>query len=125
MSYVKLYSILFEAEEVVNMDISKDVAAAVKTSLEPLTKDVEQVKKDIQVIQKSSGGKKEDPTNARSTTGAIQTSSATTIPKDTGTKSTTEPSNTGGSLVDVAALGKDVANIKTQVTALTDLAKKG
>lgn len=124
MKYTKLYPILFEADDAggMTMDIGKDVADAVKTALEPVTKDVDQMKKDIQVIQKSSGERKEEPTNARSTTGATQTVSATTIPKGPGTKSTT--GTTGGDKDSTETMKKDVETIKSQVSTLTDMAKE-
>lgn len=125
MKHTKLYPILFEADDALlsGGDIGKDVADAVKTALEPVTKDVEQMKKDINVIQKSSGERKQEPTKARSTTGPEQTAAATTIPKGPGTKSTT--GTTGGTGQDnTADLRKDVDQIKTQVSSLTDMAKK-
>lgn len=86
MKYIKLYSILFEAEEI-GLDLGKDVADAVKTAIEPIDKRLVQIEKDVNVIQKGSGERKEEPTNARSTTGPKQTSAATTVPKGPGTVS--------------------------------------
>jgi len=123
MKTVKLYPILFEADDAsMNVDIGKDVADAVKTALEPITKDVDQMKKDINVIQKSSGERKQEPTKSRSTTGADQTAAATTVPKGPGTISTTGTTTSGGN--DSSALTKDVETIKSQVSTLTDMAKK-
>ena len=123
MKTVKLYPILFEADDAsMNVDIGKDVADAVKTALEPITKDVDQMKKDINVIQKSSGERKQKPTKSRSTTGADQTAAATTVPKGPGTISTTGTTTSGGN--DSSALTKDVETIKSQVSTLTDMAKK-
>lgn len=124
MKYTKLYPILFEADDAggMTLDIGKDVADAVKTALEPVTKDVDQMKKDIQVIQKSSGERKEEPTKARSTTGPEQTAAATTIPKGPGTASTTGTTSTGGNGNE--NLVKDVETIKSQVSTLTDMAKE-
>lgn len=79
---VLLYPILFEAEDTMSLDLGKDVADALKTTLGP---DITQMKKDIEVIQKGAGEKKQEPTNARSTTGPEQTSAATTKPKGPGT----------------------------------------
>lgn len=87
---VLLYPILFEAEDTTNLDLGKDVADALKTTLGP---DIDQMKKDIEVIQKASGERKQEPTNARSTTGPEQTSAATTKSKGPGTIS---PSSTTG-----------------------------
>jgi hypothetical protein len=123
MKHTKLYPILFEAEEAgMTIDVGKDVADAVKTALEPVTKDVDQMKKDIQVIQKSSGERKQAPTRSRSTTGAEETAAATTVPKGPGTASTTGTTSTGGG--NNKNLEKDVETIKTQVSTLTDMAKK-
>lgn len=125
MKTVKLYHILFEADDMMNIDIGKDVADAVTKAIEPVTKDVEQMKKDINVIQKSSGEKKQEPTKARSTTGADQTSAASTIPKGPGTATTGTTSSSGADgSKDSADLRKDVEQIKTQVGSLTNMAKK-
>lgn len=123
MKHTKLYPILFEAEDAgMTIDVGKDVADAVKTALEPVTKDVDQMKKDIQVIQKATGERKQEPTRARSTTGPEQTLAATTVPKGPGTASTTGTTSTGGG--GNKNLEKDVETIKTQVSTLTDMAKK-
>jgi hypothetical protein len=116
MKHTKLYPILFEADDALlsGGDIGKDVADAVKTALEPVTKDVEQMKKDINVIQKSSGERKQEPTKARSTTGPEQTSAATTIPKGPGTKSTTETSTTLPSSNNIVT-PKDLEKMKTDL----------
>lgn len=89
MKTVKLYHILFEAEDTLNLDIGKDVADAVTKAIEPLSKDVEQMKKDINVIQQGTGERKQEPTKARSTTGPDQTTAATSVPKGPGTTSAT------------------------------------
>lgn len=125
MKHIKLYSILFEADDALmsSGDIGKDVADAVKTALEPVTKDVDQMKKDIQVIQKTSGQRKEEPTRARSTTGPEQSAAATTVPKGPGTITATTGTSKDSS-TDNAGLKKDVETIKTQVSTLTDMAKK-
>ena len=123
MKTIKLYQILFEADDAtMNLDIGKDVADAVTKAIEPVTKDVDQMKKDINVIQKSSGERKQEPTKSRSTTGADQTAAATTVPKGPGTISTTGTTTSGGN--DSSALTKDVETIKSQVSTLTDMAKK-
>lgn len=129
MKHTKLYPILFEAEEGMSLDVGKDVADAVKTALEPVTKAVtalvpvtNQMKQDIQVIQKSSGERKQAPTRSRSTTGAEETAAATTVPKGPGTASTTGTTSTGGG--NNKNLEKDVETIKSQVSTLTDMAKK-
>ena len=90
---VLLYPILFEAEDTISLDLGKDVADAIKTAIEPIDKRLGQIEKDVNVIQKGSGEKKQEPTKARSTTGPEQTSSATTVPKGPGTVS---PSATTG-----------------------------
>lgn len=123
MKHTKLYPILFEAEDAgMTIDVGKDVADAVKTALEPVTKDVDQMKKDIQVIQKSSGERKQEPTRARSTTGPEQSAAATTVPKGPGTASPTGTTSTGerGN----KNLEKDVETIKSQVSTLTNMAKE-
>lgn len=84
---VLLYPILFEAEDTMSLDLGKDVADAVKTAIEPIDKRLGQIEKDVNVIQKGSGEKKQEPTKARSTTGPEQTSAATTVPKGPGTVS--------------------------------------
>lgn len=123
MKHTKLYPILFEAEDAAtSLDIGKDVADAVTTALEPVTKDVDQMKKDIQVIQKSSGERKQEPTRARSTTGPNQTIAATTVPKGPGTASPTGTTSTGES--GNKNLEKDVETIKSQVSTLTNMAKE-
>lgn len=122
MDNTKLYPILFEADETMDLDIGKDVSAAVTTALEPVTKDVEQMKKDVQVIQKTAGQRKEEPTRARSTTGATQTASATTATKGSGISSAvTRPSGGGSADND---LKKDMETIKSQVSTLTNMAKQ-
>jgi hypothetical protein len=120
MDNTKLYPILFEADETMDLDIGKDVSAAVTTALEPVTKDVEQMKKDVQVIQKTAGQRKEEPTRARSTSGATQTSSATTATKGSGIIS---PSGGGGGSAN-NDLKKDMETIKSQVSTLTNMAKQ-
>jgi tartrate dehydratase alpha subunit/fumarate hydratase class I-like protein len=121
MKTVKLFQILFEADDAgMNLDIGKDVADAVTQAIEPVTKDVEQMKKDINVIQKTTGKRKEEPTNARSTTGASQSVSATTVPKGPGTVSTTGTSKPSAQ---DDGLKKDVDVIKKQVGDLTAMAK--
>jgi hypothetical protein len=122
MKHTKLYPILFEADDATSVDIGSDVADAVKTALEPVTKDVDQMKKDIQVIQKASGSRKQEPTRARSTTGPEQTAAATTVPKGPGTVATTGTSS--AAKPSDKNLEKDVETIKTQVSTLTDMAKK-
>jgi len=122
MKHTKLYPILFEAEEAgMTVDVGKDVADAVKTALEPVTKDVDQMKKDIQVIQKASGSRKQEPTRARSTTGPEQTAAATTVPKGPGTAATTGTTSTRGG--NNKNLEKDIETIKSQVSTLTGMAK--
>jgi len=122
MKTVKLYEILFEADDTtMNLDIGQDVADAVKTAIEPVDKRLGQIEKDVQVIQKTAGKHKEEPTNARSTTGTSQTSSATTVPKGPGTDSTTGTSSTSGQ---DDGLKKDVDAIKKQVGDLTAMAKE-
>ena len=91
INHILLYNLLFEADTTDNT--AKDVADAVKTALEPITKDVDQMAKDIEVIQKASGERKQEPTNSRSTTGADQTVAATTKPKGPGSVSNTSLAN--------------------------------
>jgi len=94
INHILLYNLLFETDTTDNT--AKDVADAVKTALEPITKDVgkiPQIAKDIEVIQKASGERKQEPTNSRSTTGADQTVAATTKPKGPGSVSNTSPAN--------------------------------
>lgn len=77
---ISLYSILFEQEEKLSLDLDSDI----KAILEPLDKKVSQLGKDIKPFLKKSGVPQEEPTNARSTRGTTQTTNATTEPKGVG-----------------------------------------
>ena len=70
-----LKELLFEAEDPTTSlagDLATDLSDTLKTSLEPLQKKVDQMGNDIKVIQAATGEKKQDPTNARATTGATK-----------------------------------------------------
>lgn len=61
-----------------------DIGKTITDTLEPLTKQVKQIGNDVKVIQQAQGQKKQDPTNARSTSGATKPAT-TSIPKGPGT----------------------------------------
>lgn len=61
-----------------------DIGKTITDTLEPLTKQVKQIGNDVKVIQQAQGQKKQEPTNARSTSGATKPAT-TSIPKGPGT----------------------------------------
>lgn len=67
-----------------NTSSFSDIEKTIKGTLEPLTKQVKQIGDDVKVIQQAQGQKKQDPTNARSTSGATKPATTST-PKGPGT----------------------------------------
>ena len=100
-------------------DTNKDIAGALKSTIEPLQTKVDQVSKDINVIQKSQDMPKQTPTNAMSTTGATQPT-ATTPSKTLGTITPPSPSSSssGGDTL-TPDLGKKIEDIDTKITKLS------
>lgn len=83
-----LSSLLFLSEQVQpapeDTSALSDIGKTITDTLEPLTKQVKQIGNDVKVIQQAQGQKKQDPTNARSTSGATKPAT-TSIPKGPGT----------------------------------------
>jgi hypothetical protein len=92
-----LSKLLFEADE--DLSLVGDLTGALKTSLEPIQKKVDQMGNDIKVIQAATGEKKQDPTNARATSGTTKPETPV-LAKNSGTvtPSTTTPPKTDGKL---------------------------
>lgn len=117
---ISLYSILFEAEESspLDIDLGKDVAKELDTSLQPVKDAMKQLSKDVLRSLHSAGERRESPTNARSTKGTTQTSAATTIPKGPGINSTQATTTQSSKEGDVDKLNKEISAIKQNVEKL-------
>lgn len=83
-----LSSFLFFSEQIQqapeDTSVLADIGKTITDTLEPLTKQVKQIGNDVKVIQQAQGQKKQEPTNARSTSGATKPAT-TSIPKGPGT----------------------------------------
>jgi len=79
-----LSTILFLSEQQQeDTAVLADIGKTITDTLEPLTKQVKQIGNDVKVIQQAQGQKKQEPTNARSTSGATKPAT-TSIPKGPG-----------------------------------------
>lgn len=82
-----LSSFLFFSEQIQqapeDTSVLADIGKTITDTLEPLTKQVKQIGNDVKVIQQAQGQKKQEPTNARSTSGATKPAT-TSIPKGPG-----------------------------------------
>ena len=115
-----LSSLLFLPEQIQQApeDTSalSDIGKTITDTLEPLTKQVKQIGNDVKVIQQAQGQKKQDPTNARSTSGATKPAT-TSIPKGPGTV-------TPGSGESTEELSARVGDLAGKVDKLVSLVEK-
>lgn len=115
-----LSSLLFLSEQVQpapeDTSALSDIGKTITDTLEPLTKQVKQIGNDVKVIQQAQGQKKQDPTNARSTSGATKPAT-TSIPKGPGTI-------TPGSGEGTEELSARVGDLAGKVDKLVSLVEK-